>query len=400
VWIFGNTITNNGVFADNGAEIQIGDNLSDIAIVANRLGSSGSTDYVTGVNLGTVTFEGNRYERGFLVTNLGEPLTIADDPAVVGAMSYYSWGSPSNSINYDAGRQYVRGNGGNDTVSTGADNDGLLGNTGDDQLNGGSGNDGLWGGTGNDTLDGGTGADKMQGGQGDDVFVVDNAGDMVFEGFNSGVDMVQSSVSFSLSAIAHVENVTLTGSGAINATGNGANNVLNGNGGANTLSAAAGNDSVSGNNGHDTISGGTGQDTLSGGAGNDQIAGNGGADLILGGGGLDVLTGGSGSDTFDFNSVNNSGVGNGNRTIITDFTASSGSGDLIDVSDIDADYTIAGNQAYAWIGTAAFSAASQARYEVQGGKIIVMFNNNANLGAEMEIELSGTPPLSAADFIL
>ena len=55
-------------------------------------------------------------------------------------------------------------------------------------------------------------------GLGNDTFVVDNAGDQVSENASEGTDLVQSSVAFSLAV--NLENLTLTGSSAINGTGN------------------------------------------------------------------------------------------------------------------------------------------------------------------------------------
>ncbi len=62
--------------------------------------------------MGTVTIEGNRYETGSVSTNAENPLTIPDNPAVVGAMSLNNWTNAANLINYDTGRQYVRALGG------------------------------------------------------------------------------------------------------------------------------------------------------------------------------------------------------------------------------------------------------------------------------------------------
>ena len=84
------------------------------------------------------------------------------------------------------------------------------------------------------TLDGKSGADTMIGGAGDDTYVVDNTADVVTEGANEGVDRINSSVTYTLAN--NVENLTLTGSSAISATGNALDNVLTGNSGANTLS--------------------------------------------------------------------------------------------------------------------------------------------------------------------
>ena len=109
------------------------------------------------------------------------------------------------------------------------------------------------------TLDGGSGADVLRGGAGDDTYIVDNAVDVVTEQAGEGVDTVRASVTYTLSS--DVENLVLTGSSSINATGNGSNNVLTGNSGNNTLRGNAGNDWLDGGAGNDTMLGGAGDDT-------------------------------------------------------------------------------------------------------------------------------------------
>jgi Ca2+-binding RTX toxin-like protein len=109
------------------------------------------------------------------------------------------------------------------------------------------------------TLDGGTGADVLVGGAGNDLYLVDNAGDAVVEQAGEGVDTVRASVSYTLAS--EVENLVLTGSSNINATGNSSDNVLTGNSGNNTLRGNAGNDWLDGGAGNDTMLGGTGDDT-------------------------------------------------------------------------------------------------------------------------------------------
>ena len=138
------------------------------------------------------------------------------------------------------------------TVAYGANIENATGGNGNDSLTGNALANVLSGGTGNDTLDGGAGNDTLRGGAGNDVYTVDSASDVVIENAAEGTDTVNSSVSFSLGA--NIETLTLTGSAAINATGNAQ---------ANTLTGNAGNNVLSGGGGNDTLIGGTGVDAAS-----------------------------------------------------------------------------------------------------------------------------------------
>lgn len=107
---------------------------------------------------------------------------------------------------------------------------------------GGSGNDRLTGNAGNNALDGSAGADTMTGGAGNDSYVVDNAGDVVTENAAEGTDTVQSSITYTLGA--NVENLTLTGAGLVNGSGNALDNLIAGNSANNVLNGGAGIDTA------------------------------------------------------------------------------------------------------------------------------------------------------------
>ena len=118
----------------------------------------------------------------------------------------------------------------------------------------------LTGGSGNDTLNGGAGADSLTGGLGNDTYTVDNAGDSITENLSEGTDKVNSSVTYTLSA--NVKNLTLTGTAAINGTGNVLANVIIGNTGTNQLGGGAGNDTLDGGLGNNELTGGDGNDSF------------------------------------------------------------------------------------------------------------------------------------------
>ena len=181
-------------------------------------------------------------------------------------------------------------------------------------LTGGSSNDEIYGLGGNDRLDGGAGADTLNGGAGDDTYVVDNVGDLVIEVSGQGTDTVLASVDYVLST--NVENLTLTGSAAINGTGNSLSNIITGN---------ALNNSLSGLDGDDRLDGGVGADTLTGGNGNDTYVVDNISDTV-------VETSGQGTDAVEASidytlseTVENltlmgtaiNGVGNASNNIIT-----------------------------------------------------------------------------------
>ena len=155
----------------------------------------------------------------------------------------------------------------------------LIGNILDNNIRGTSANDVLVGDLGNDTLDGGLGNDNLIGGAGNDTYLVNGSNDTVWEAdtVSGGVDTVIAYGTYQLSS--GVENLILSGGGAINGGGNGLANRIVGNNSTNVLDGGAGNDSVDGGLANDVLFGGRGDDTLVGGAGGDSMYGGTGNDL-------------------------------------------------------------------------------------------------------------------------
>jgi trimeric autotransporter adhesin len=176
-------------------------------------------------------------------------------------------------------------------------------------------------GTGNgldNVLTGNAGINVLTGGAGNDTYVVQTVGDSIVELLNQGNDTVQSSVTYSIVAMANVENLTLTGNTAINATGNTLDNILTGNNGNNVLTGGAGNDTYIVQNIGDSVveALNAGIDTVQSSVtwslaatgnienltltGNNNINGTGNAldNLLTGNSGNNVLTGGAGNDTY------------------------------------------------------------------------------------------------------
>lgn len=244
----------------------------------------------------------------------------------------------------------------------------------DDLLSGLGGNDVLNGFGGNDTLDGGTGADTMYGGAGNDTYVVDSIGDTIVEGLDAGTDLVQSSVSLTL--LSNIENLTLTGSSAINGTGNSAMNVIEGNSAANTLTGNGGDDRLFGLGGNDTLLGGTGNDALWGGLGKD------------------TLTGGTGRDIFYFDAF-----GTANVDRIIDFNVSD------DTIGLDASYFTA--LAVGGLSSAAYKAGSKATdssdriiYNRATGYLYYDPDGNGAQSQQLIATLNKSLAITNADFLI
>lgn len=274
-----------------------------------------------------------------------------------------------------AGDDYIRGDEGLLFPDAHGD-DNIDGGAGNDRLYGDGGNDRIVGGPGDDFLDGGTGNDFMDGGWGSDTYVVDSARDVTveFEG-TTGTDTVYSSVNWTLSH--GFENLVLVGT-TLQGFGNAQDNTLIGNEAANYLNGLNGNDTLYGGDGNDLLAGGDGSDALYGDDGDDRLEAGAGNDVLVGALGRDAMTGGFGNDTFRFTSVEDSPAG-ATRDVITDFNGlGMFLGDRIDLSGIDANLAIAGNQAFL---------AAQITYV--GG----ILTADVLFGADFQVELAGAPSL-------
>lgn len=198
-----------------------------------------------------------------------------------------------------SGDDRIFGGNGNDVLLGGAGNDLLHGEAGRDRVFGEEGNDRLLGGTEDDVLSGGPGADRMEGQRGNDSYVVDDLGDVVFEGVDQGRDKVTALVSFTLPA--EVEDLQLAGNANIDGVGNELRNVLSGNIGskliANRLEGGAGDDDLYGRDGDDILLGGDGNDRHFAGTGADRMAGGLGDDRYYLQGGDDLVNENPGEGT-------------------------------------------------------------------------------------------------------
>ena len=247
----------------------------------------------------------------------------------------------------------------------------VTGTTGIDTLKGSAGNDTIVGLGGNDRLDGLGGADSMTGGAGDDTYVVDNSGDRVSEIAAEGTDTVLAGVTHVLAA--NVENLTLTGSGLIDGTGNALANVMSGNGAANLLRGLGG---------------------------DDRLDGKAGADVLEGGLGNDRLTGGAGADAFVFGSKPNTTL---NSDTVTDFV--SGTDTLVFNKTIYPAFTALGAigaDAF-WSGAgvnAAHDATDRFLYNTTNGALWYDADGTGSTAAVQVATLTGRPALAFSDILI
>jgi Ca2+-binding RTX toxin-like protein len=323
----------------------------------------------------------------------------------------------------------------------------LSGYDGNDALYGYDGNDTLLGGIGNDFLQAAAGADRLDGGGGIDTIDYNGSAGVTVDlstGLGSG-GHAQGDVISGIESIRGTDSYgdTLTGSAVANIlSGLGGNDILSGLGGADTLVGDSGDDTLRGGTGADRLDGGADTDTaswyggtvgvvvslasglggggeaqgdilsgienLSGSQGSDSLYGNAGAnilqgwngnDLLVGRAGKDTLTGAAGADRFTFAALGDSVIG-ANADRITDF--SHAQGDRIDLAAIDARTTVAGDQAFSFIGAGLFTGvAGQLRFAFTSPGITTVAGDiNGDKVSDFHITLTGTIHLVTADFVL
>lgn len=319
-----------------------------------------------------------------------------------------------------------------------------------DAVGSGAGNDHLDGGAGDDYLDGGAGNDYLDGGLGVDTASYASASAAVR--VSLGESGQQNTRGAGLDRLSGVENLV----------GSDFDDRLTGNRGANTLDGGMGNDRMAGGGGNDRFTGGMGNDNASGGSGadrffatandgNDRYDGGGGRDLLdasaiagaitvdlvlgrasgagmgsdtlfgiedaIGGSGNDVFTaseaanrftGGGGGDRFVFQSKAAAGI-LAARDEIADYQTGS---DQLDVSGIDANQSMLGNQAFAFagliasvsggLGNLARGAIGFRYFTDASGRehTLVEANTGGSTAADLQIDLIGHHLLTSVDFVL
>jgi serralysin len=260
-----------------------------------------------------------------------------------------------------------------DGVTNGADL--IFGRDGNDNIYGLGGNDEIWGGHGADHIDGGSGIDTANYSDSGEDVIVNLSGGRCYFGTAEGDTLV----------------------GIENLTGSAYGDVLYGSSGVNVLRGMGGSDHLEGYDGADTLHGGDGNDDLQGDGGKDTLHGDAGNDRLIGGGGTDTLVGGGGGDSFFWASVE--GVDANTADVITDFNFAEG--DHFYLSPIDADPSAAGNQAFTFIGSAAFSGTpGEINYVHANGDTLIQLQTGTSPDAEGVIRLAGIHIPEASWFVL
>lgn len=277
-------------------------------------------------------------------------------------------------------------------VDLGAGNDTAIGGARTDEIRDGIGADEIDTGAGNDRvlLDPDRDVDTVDGGVGEDLLHFDSESDDIRVNLITG-QVRQSKVTDFISGFERVR------------TGNG-NDHVTGDAAANRVWSGNGNDTVLGGDGKDVLAGEEGADSLNGGSGDDRLTGGDGADRLVGGDGNDILqgdfdtdvqTGGAGSDQFVFRQNSDLQVVAGTPfERITDFQHGI---DIIDLSGIDANGRLAGDQDFVFVAVA--SGSGQLSVRQSGGNTFV--DMVIRKGVEiLTIQLDGLVTVDANDFVL
>jgi Ca2+-binding RTX toxin-like protein len=263
-----------------------------------------------------------------------------------------------------------------DTIIGDGNNNRLIGWSGDDTLKGGGGDDTLFGDSGSDTLSGGSGNDTLYGGSGADTL---NGG--------SGADTASYAGSFEGVFVSLAHNLARFGDAEGDRFG-----------GIENFTGSDHDDDLWGDDGVNVLSGGDGHDSIKGFGGDDLLYGEDGNDTLYGGEGKDLMYGDAGADTFKFASVAEAQpLGYGFTDYIPDFNQAEG--DRIDLSAIDANTSVAGNQAFSFIGNGVeFSgAAGEVRFNTVYGFLEGDVNGDGAADFQIELDILS---MNASDFIL
>ncbi len=295
------------------------------------------------------------------------------------------------------GSDRLRAGDGADTLEGGTGNDFLYGDAGDDSLQGDDGVDSLQGGAGNDGMQGGAGADALRGQDGNDGLRGDAGADSLYG--DAGADTLSGGTDDDLLRGGTGHDSIEGGTGQDTIAGEDGDDRLAGDEGADMLQGGRGADTMSGGADNDRLQGQDDVDWLSGDAGDDSLIGGGGADTLQGGLGSDRLTGEAGADIFRYLGLDESWASTPDR--ILDFQAGQ---DRLDVSGIDADAVAAGDQAFAFIGSAAFSGGvgvAQARLYISGTTTwLALDSGDADATPEFMIRLISATGVTVADLVL
>jgi Ca2+-binding RTX toxin-like protein len=271
------------------------------------------------------------------VTNSGTVATIDLGDGVnsltnSGTIAALIGGAGIDTIHNSGIIQTVDLGGGDDKYTGGAKSDSVGDSDGSDTILLGSGND-MYDATGA-TSDG---VDKIDGGAGIDLY-----GAMVATKVSINLD----TVSHDGSAIHSLDPQYTVAKNTAEGAGIGTDTVLN----FENVDTGTNDDLVHGNAAANLIQTGAGNDILIGYGGNDILFGGAGADLLSGGKGHDTLIGGvadNAVDTFIYTALSDSTVAKAGRDLIQDFEDGF---DKIDLSGIDANAKLAGDQAFDFIG--------------------------------------------------